>query len=77
VLNDEGQMRKVVVLYGHPTDADHFRHSFEETHLPLAAKLPGLKASRHGFDLVAKGGSPSPYFCMWEVGSQQVRKRAI
>jgi len=60
-----------------PDRRDHFRHYYEETHLPLAAKLPGLKASRHSFDLVAKGGSPSPYFCMWEVGSQQVRKRAI
>jgi uncharacterized protein (TIGR02118 family) len=77
VLNDEDQMRKIVVLYGHPTDADRFRRYYEETHLPLAAKLPGLKASRHSFDLVGTGGSSSPYFCMWEGESQHMRKRAI
>jgi hypothetical protein len=30
VLNDEDQMRKIVVLYGHPTDADHFCHYYED-----------------------------------------------
>jgi uncharacterized protein (TIGR02118 family) len=73
----EHQMRKIPVLYGHSTDADHFRRYYEKTHLPLAAKLTGLKASRHSFDLVGKGASSSRYFCMWEDESQHMRKRAI
>ena len=58
-------MHKLVVLYGHPKDPEHFRRYYEETHLPLAARLPGLKASRYSFDLAGVGGD-SPYFCIFE-----------
>ncbi len=58
-------MHKLVVLYSHPASPDAFRRYYTETHLPLAAQLPGLKASRHAFD-VAGVGAPSPYFCVWE-----------
>lgn len=58
-------MHKIVVLYSHPKSPDEFRRYYVETHLPLAAKLPGLKASRHAFDLEGVGG-PSPYFAVWE-----------
>ncbi|MEQ8345673.1 MAG: EthD family reductase [Sneathiellaceae bacterium] len=60
-------MHKLVVLYGQPTDPEHFRRYYVETHLPLAAKLPGLKASRYSFDVVGLGAEgPSPYFCIYE-----------
>ena len=58
-------MHKLVVLYGHPKDPEHFRRYYVETPLPLAAKLPGLKASRFAFD-VAGVGADSPYFCIFE-----------
>lgn len=58
-------MHKLVVLYGHPKDPEHFRRYYVETHLPLAAKLPGLKASRYSFT-VAGMGAESPYFCIFE-----------
>jgi 4-carboxymuconolactone decarboxylase len=58
-------MRKLVVLYGHPTDPDHFRRYYTGTHLPLAARLPGLLAMRHSFAPEGVGG-PSPYFCIFE-----------
>jgi uncharacterized protein (TIGR02118 family) len=58
-------MHKLLGLYPHPTSPEHFRRYYVETHLPLAAKLPGLRASRHAFDLEGMG-APSPYFCVWE-----------
>ncbi|MBT2305536.1 EthD family reductase [Variovorax paradoxus] len=58
-------MFKVLVLYHPPASADHFRRYYVDKHLPLAAQLPGLKASRHSFDLQGPDGV-SPYFCVWE-----------
>ena len=54
-----------MVLYPPPEDPEHFRRYYTETHLPLAEKIPGLKAMRYGFDLEALEGD-SPYFCVWE-----------
>jgi uncharacterized protein (TIGR02118 family) len=34
---------KLVVLYGHPKDAAAFDKYYNETHIPLAQKIPGLK----------------------------------
>jgi uncharacterized protein (TIGR02118 family) len=58
-------MHRLLVLYPTPTDPDHFRSYYEETHLPLAAKMPGLRGYRYGFD-VAAGEGESPYFCVFE-----------
>ncbi|MFT8246500.1 EthD family reductase [Roseomonas sp. BN140053] len=58
-------MHKVVVLYAPPADPEHFRRHYRETHLPLAARLPGLLGSRFSFAVEGVGG-PSPYFCIWE-----------
>ena len=43
-------MHKLLVLYNEPKDPAHFRKYYVETHVPLADKLPGLKASRYSFD---------------------------
>jgi 4-carboxymuconolactone decarboxylase len=59
-------MRKLVVLYGPPTDPEHFRNYYTGTHLPLVARLPGLLAMRHSFD-VEGVGAPSPFFCIFEA----------
>jgi uncharacterized protein (TIGR02118 family) len=58
-------MHKIVALYNPPKDPAHFQKYYTETHLPLAAGLPGLKASRHSFSIQG-AGAPSPYFCIWE-----------
>lgn len=58
-------MHKIVVLYPHPKSTEDFRQYYLVKHLPLAARLPGLIASRHAFDVEAIGG-PSPYFAVWE-----------
>ena len=48
-------MHKLLVLYNEPKDPTHFRKYYVETHLPLARKLPGLKASRYSFDVKPLG----------------------
>ncbi len=52
-------MHKVIVLYHPPKDSQHFRDYYEQKHLPLAAKLPGLESSRHSFNLVSPAGAPA------------------
>jgi uncharacterized protein (TIGR02118 family) len=59
-------MHRLIVLYPPPTDPDHFRTYYEETHLKLAEKLPGLRGYRYGFDVAAAEGE-SPYFCVFEA----------
>jgi uncharacterized protein (TIGR02118 family) len=55
-------MIKITLLYGHPTDAPAFERYYAETHLPLAARMPGvahLELTRFGPDL--DGGRPAYY----------------
>ena len=59
-------MYKLCVLYPPPQDPAAFRAYYEATHLPLAAKLPGLMSSHYGFDLKAMDKA-SPYFCIFEA----------
>src|SRR4051794_41899311 len=59
-------MHRLLVLYPPPTDPDHFRSYYEDTHLPLAAKFPGLRGYRYSFDVAAAEGG-SPYFCVFEA----------
>ena len=35
--------------------------------MPLADKLPGLKASRYAFDVKPLGPGKPPYFCVFEA----------
>jgi uncharacterized protein (TIGR02118 family) len=58
-------MYKLVALYPHPADPAHFRRYYEETHMPLARTLPGLRAHRYAFEPEALGAA-SPYFCVFE-----------
>jgi uncharacterized protein (TIGR02118 family) len=59
-------MHRLLVLYPPPSDPDHFRSYYEDTHLPLAAKFPGLRGYRYSFD-VAAGEGESPYYCVFEA----------
>jgi uncharacterized protein (TIGR02118 family) len=58
-------MHKVIVLYNTPANPQHFRRYYEKEHLPLVARLPGLRGSRYSFAVQAPGGPP-PFFCIWE-----------
>jgi uncharacterized protein (TIGR02118 family) len=59
-------MHRLLVLYPPPTDPAAFREYYEGNHLPLAARMPGLRGLRWGFDVAAPGGD-SPYFCVFEA----------
>ena len=59
-------MHKIVVLYPLQPDPEAFRKYYVATHVPLARKLPGLKALRYSFDIQGVGG-PAPYFCVFEA----------
>jgi uncharacterized protein (TIGR02118 family) len=59
-------MHKLLVLYNEPKDPAHFRKYYVEKHLPLASKIPGLRASRYTFDVKPLGPGIAPYFCIFE-----------
>ena len=55
-------MVKLTLLYGHPSNAVTFESYYAQTHLPLAAKIRGLR--RTEFSLVkgtADGSKPAYY----------------
>lgn len=56
-------MHTLMVLYGPPTDPEAFRTYYQNTHLPIARKLPGVRAIRHSGRLDPGSGYrtiPSP-----------------
>ncbi|MFW7354924.1 MAG: EthD family reductase [Brucella sp.] len=57
-------MHKLIALYEKPADEAQFRSHLEKVHLPLVAKFPGLRAMRHGFDVV--NPDTSSYFAVVE-----------
>jgi uncharacterized protein (TIGR02118 family) len=59
------RVHRLLVLYPPPTDPDHFRTYYEETHLKLVDTIPGLRGYRYAFDVAAAEGD-SPYFCVFE-----------
>lgn len=59
-------MHKLLVLYSMPTDVEHFRNYYVETHLPLVRKVSGIKGLRYSMDVNRFGGE-SPYFCVAEI----------
>ena len=59
-------MHRLLVLYPPPADPQAFRDYYEANHLPLVARLPGLRGYRWGFDVTGLGAE-SPYFCAFEA----------
>ena len=56
-------MHRLLVLYPEPADRAAFKDYYVNTHLPLVAKLPGLRASRYSFEVEGAG---SPYCAVFE-----------
>jgi len=55
-------MLKVTVLYGHPTNPEDFEKYYEETHMPLADKMPGVaRFELTRFVAGPDGGRPAFY----------------
>ncbi len=59
-------MHQVLVLYPPPKDPEAFRSYYVETHIPLAAKLPGMRSYRYAFNVAAAEGE-SPYFAVFQA----------
>src|SRR4051812_34752267 len=60
-------MYKVTVLYKHPGDVDQFEKYFEESHLPLARKMPYVsRLELSKFDS-GPGETPPEYYGMAEI----------
>ena len=59
-------MHRLIVLHLPSSDPEHFRRYYEDTHLPLLAKLPGQRAYSYSIDIAVDEGE-SPYFCVFEA----------
>ena len=46
-------MHRVLILYLPPKDPQASREYFVNTHIPLAAKMPGQRTMRYSFDVAA------------------------
>ena len=55
------------MLYKHPTDAEHFKKYYNETHLPLVDKIEGLAKAVITEIQGSLGGAPSEYLIMAEL----------
>ncbi|QTI71229.1 EthD family reductase [Gordonia polyisoprenivorans] len=60
-------MHTLMVAYRHPDDPAAFRQYYADTHLPLAQKIPGVRASRYTLEVATADGSPAPYFAVFEA----------
>ena len=52
----------LIALYGKPADEGAFLAYYAHTHEPLAAKLPGVKAYRHGRVFGGDRETPSVWY---------------
>ena len=60
-------MYRLLVLYNEPNDPAHFRKYYVETHVPLARKIPGVKAASYSFDVKPMGPGNAPCFCVFQA----------
>ena len=51
----------LTVLYGQPTDETEFDRYYQETHLPIALKIPGLKGYTLDHPASLNPAEKSPY----------------
>ncbi|KZM72638.1 EthD family reductase [Nocardia terpenica] len=71
-------MYRLTVLYPPPVDPDHFRTYYEEKHLPLARRLPNLRAMTYSLAVTGLARE-SPYFAIWaaDFESAEVMQEAL
>jgi uncharacterized protein (TIGR02118 family) len=66
-LVKENIMIQLTVLYGHPQDPAAFDSYYQQTHGPLAAKIPGLKGYIGSKPAALMPNEPSPYYLIAEL----------
>ena len=60
-------MVKVVVTYGHPIDPEAFEKYYAETHMPIAAKIPGVAKAEFTKLIGTPDGKPATNYRLAEV----------
>jgi uncharacterized protein (TIGR02118 family) len=58
-------MHTLIVLYPWPDDPAAFKNYYRTKHIPVAAKLPGLRSYSYGYPQ-ALGPGRSEHFCIFE-----------
>ncbi|MDQ7843064.1 MAG: EthD family reductase [Armatimonadota bacterium] len=59
-------MVKLVALYRRPSDPAAFDRHYEQTHLPLVRKMPGLRRLE-GWRITGAPGGDAPYYLVAEM----------
>ena len=54
-------MSKLIVMYPKPADPAHFDRYFRDVHMPLVAKMPGLRSASYG-PATSLDGSDGAFF---------------
>lgn len=67
-------MVKLTLLYGHPTDTVSFESYFANTHLPLAARINGVRRAEFSLVTGAMDGSRSPWYRIAELYFDDIRQ---
>jgi uncharacterized protein (TIGR02118 family) len=60
-------MFQLTVLYGHPQDSTAFDRYYNQTHAPLALKLPGLKGYTANKPMSLNPQEPTAYYLIAEL----------
>ena len=60
-------MIKATLLYGHPADPAAFEKYYAETHLPIAAKMPGVEKLELTKFFASPDGSKAAYYRQAEL----------
>lgn len=58
-------MHKLIALYKDPPNPEHFRNHYENVHIPLLRKMPGVVRMNYSFDVKNPAGEKA-YFCVFE-----------
>jgi uncharacterized protein (TIGR02118 family) len=66
-MDGETAMVKLTVLYGHPVDPVAFEQYYEQTHMPTAGKIAGVRRFELAKPLGMPDGSAPPYYRMAEL----------
>ena len=60
-------MIQLTALYGHPQDPSAFDNYYQQTHSPLARKIPGLKGYIANKPTTLNPQEPSPHYLIAEL----------
>jgi uncharacterized protein (TIGR02118 family) len=60
-------MIRVLALHNTPIELSSYDDSYENVHMPLVRRIPGVRNIRYGRVIRAADGGPPPYFLISDV----------